>query len=162
MIRASYWKLALCLAGSVVACGGGDSENRSEDGVRAYDGYGQWPQQAGHWESIRNAAGSKFESWAYMSIDVAENGTFRGTYRDYEYDYSWDMPTQMGTIPVQVYNPAGPERAVSGAIHFTDDHGEADFAGIGETTFSLNQLSLTEIALIFPTGFAYTVANVQR
>ncbi len=155
--------LLVALLAAVLASGcifGNDDKESS--GIKQYESFGSWPQYGGKWKSITGAAGSKFARWVYLDITIAEDGRFSGRYSSYQYDYTYNMSTHMGTVPVDVYNPSSSFRDISGALNFGTNTGVATFGGIGETSFTINRISSDEIAFIFPSGFQYTVANVDR
>jgi hypothetical protein len=139
-----------------------DGKDKNDSRLPEYRGFGSWPEYTGDWKSLRNAAGSKNSTWAYLEVSLKDDGTFDGTYRKYQYDYTYNMTTAFGTYPVEVYNPSGNTREIRGAIDFGAGTGVATLGGMGETTFSVQVLSSREIAFIFPSGFGFTVANIQR
>ncbi len=149
--------LLLATAGCIT-----DSKDKNDSGMPEYKGFGSWPEYTGAWKSLRNAAGSKNSTWAYLEVSIKDDGTFSGAYRKYQYDYTYNMDTAFGSYPVQVYNPSGNPRDIRGAINFGAGTGIATLGGMGETTFTVQVLSRTEVAFIFPTGFGFTVANIQR
>jgi hypothetical protein len=139
-----------------------DGKDKSGSSLPEYKGFGSWPEYTGAWASLRNAAGSKNSTWAYLEVSLKDDGTFAGTYRKYQYDYTYYLDTAFGSYPVQVYNPSGKSQEIRGAIDFGAGAGIATLGGMGETTCTVQVLSSKEIALIFPTGFGFTVANIQR
>lgn len=143
---------------------GGDPDNDVGNNVdlTEYVGAGDWPEYQGDWASLVTAAGSKYSSWVYLDVTINRDGTFQGTYESYVYDYTWNMYTAWGIIPTPVYVPDGDSMGVSGVIDFNDLTGEMTFEGIGETTFDVVVFSESEVALSFPDGFYYSVANIQR
>lgn len=152
---------------TLVACEGSNNGNdqgsvQSKDQLPTYTSYGEWPQYEGGWKSLNDAAGSKFETWAYLDITINRDGTFSGTYQSYVYSYTWSMPTAWGPIPTPVYTPDGNLKAVAGAIDFTNFSGEVTFQDIGSTPFTLDIHSGDEVAMVFPSDFTYSVANIQR
>ncbi len=126
-----------------------------------YSSSGEWPAYSGHWESILNAAGSKHNDRAYLDVTINIDGTFSGTYQSYVYDYTWNMPTHIGSIPIQVYNPGLNKKAVCGVIDFDERQGEVSFAGRGQVSFELEIIDGDEMALVFPDSFSYSLANIQ-
>lgn len=139
-----------------------DSKDKNDSSLPEYKGFGSWPEYTGAWKSLRNAAGSKNSTWAYLEVSLKDDGTFAGTFQKYQYDYTYNMTTAFGTYPVEVYNPSGRTREIRGAVNFGAGTGIATLGGMGETTFTVQVLSSREIAFIFPSGFGFTVANIQR
>ncbi|MHB9027837.1 MAG: hypothetical protein ACYC9O_03635 [Candidatus Latescibacterota bacterium] len=139
-----------------------DGNDKKSSSMPVYEGFGNWPEYAGAWKSIGGAAGVKFRAWSFLNVTISNDGIFSGAYQRYRYDFTYNMSTAIGTVPVEVYNPAGNPKAARGAINFDSKTGVMSFEGIGETTFALEVLSSKEIAFVFPTGFTFTVANIQR
>ncbi len=147
----------LILTGCVFSSGNGNSSQPPR-----YDSFGNWPQYSGEWKSITNAAGGKHARWTYLDITIRDDGTFAGRYSSYQYDYTYHMATHMGTIPVQVYNPSGRFRELSGALDFDAGTGIATFVGMDEVRFSIDRISKDELTLRYPSHFHYTTAYIGR
>lgn len=163
--NANKWVGMVLMLGVLAVMSAGcltDSKDKSGSSMPTYEGFGSWPEYAGNWGSITGAAGSKHSTWAYLEVVLGEDGTFSGTYRRYGYSYTYNMSTAWGTYPVDVYNPAGNAKTTRGAVNFGAKTGVMTFEGIGETTFTLSVISGKEIAFLFPSGFGFTVANIQR
>lgn len=122
---------------------------------------GNWPEYSGRWKSLGQAAGSKYKNWAYLAVKIKSDGRFSGFYKNYVYSYTWNMMTAWGNIPIPVYVPASSSRPIKGNINFETNSGTARFGG-KKVGFSLEIISDKQLALVFPSGFRYSVANIQR
>lgn len=123
---------------------------------------GEWPEYAGRWSSITNAAGSKYSDWGWMDVTIHQDGTFTGNCRDYIFDYIWEMTTAWGRIPVSVYNPGGNSRQICGAINFDAGSATIQLQGFEVQQATLEIHSESQLAFVFGSGFPYTVINIQR
>ncbi len=157
----SLFLVAILLSSLIFGCIFNDDSDDG-GGVKTYDSFGEWPQHEGHWSSIIGAAGDKHSQWAYMDITIDTNGVFSGTYQSYHLDYVYNMETNVGTIPISVYNPGGASKTVNGAIDFENTKGLCTFEGIGESSFEIVFNSNNEIFFIFDPDCLYTHSVIER